>query len=203
MPSAAQFSNITEVAIETEKKYRLDQKQFAKLGKRLERIGAIFEGETFEENYLHRGGVLDGRDAVLRLRKTNEKTTLTYKESLKSTRDVKHKIEHETEVADVDAMEEIIRTLGYRLSVVYEKRRRTWHLGSVEIVLDELPFGLYMEIEGTPRMIAQTEKRLGIKNLSAEIRGYPRLTIKYGRMRKSVMESRFKNSDSRAKNGSR
>ena len=203
LPRAAQFTNITEVAIEIEKKYRLDEKQFTKIAKRLAQIGAIFEGETFEENYLHRGGVLDGRDAVLRLRKTDEKTTLTYKESLKSTRDVKHKIEHETEVADVDAMEEIIRTLGYRLSVVYEKRRRTWHLGNVEIVLDELPFGLYMEIEGTPRMISQTEKRLGIKNLVSEIRGYPRLTIKYGRMKKSVMEARFKNSDNLSKNSSR
>ena len=188
-----EFSNISQVAIETEKKYRLDSKRSAKIAKKLERLGATFEGETFEENYLHRGGVIDGRDAVLRLRKTDERNTLTYKESLPSSGDVKHKTEFETEVSDVDAMEEIIRTLGYRLSVVYEKRRRTWHLGSVEIVLDELPFGLYMEIEGTPRMIAQMEKRLGIKNLVSEMRGYPRLTIKYGRMKKSVMEARFAN----------
>ena len=180
------------MAIEIEKKFRLDLKQFAKIAKRLEQLGAIFEGETFEENYLHRGGVLDSRYAVLRLRKTDDKTTLTYKESLKINGDVKHKIEHETQVSDVDATEEIIRSLGYRLSIVYEKRRRTWHLGHVEIVLDELPFGLYMEIEGTPRNIAWAEKRLGIKNLVAEIRGYPRLTIKYGRMKKSVMEARFK-----------
>ena len=57
--------------------------------------------------------------AVLRLRKTDEKTTLTYKESISSERDVKNKLEFETEVADVDAMEEIIRMLGYRLSIVY------------------------------------------------------------------------------------
>jgi adenylate cyclase, class 2 len=181
------------VAIETEKKFRLDPKQFNKIAKRLERMGAVFESETFEQNYLHRGGVLDGRDAVLRLRKTDQKTTLTYKKSLASNGDVKHKIEHETEVSDVDAMEEIIRTLGYRLSIVYEKRRRTWHVNHVEIVLDELPFGLYMEIEGTPQSIARAEKSLGIKNLVAEMRGYPRLTLKYGRMRKGVMEARFGN----------
>jgi adenylate cyclase class 2 len=193
LPRDAQILYIFDVAIETEKKYRLDEKQFGKIAKRLKRLGAIYEGEAFEENYLHRGGVLDGRDAVLRLRKTDEKTTLTYKESLPSRGDVKHKTEFETEVADVDAMEEIIRTLGYRLSIVYEKRRRTWHLGTVEIVLDELPFGLFMEIEGTPRAIAQAEKNLKIKNLASEIRGYPKLTIKYGRMRKSVMEARFEN----------
>jgi adenylate cyclase class 2 len=181
------------VAIETEKKYRLDPKRSAKIAKRLERLGAAFKGETFEENYLHRGGVLDGRDAVLRLRKTDVRNTLTYKESLPSTGDVKHKTEFETEVSDVDAMEEIIRTLGYRLSVVYEKRRRTWHLDSVEVVLDELPFGLFMEIEGTRRAIASAEKKLNVKDLVAEARGYPRLTTKYGRMKKSVMEARFDN----------
>ena len=181
------------MAIETEKKYRLNEKQFTKIAKRLKKIGAIFEGETFEENYLHRGGVLDGRDAVLRLRKTDEKTTLTYKESLPSDGDVKHKTEFETEVSDVEAMEEIIRTLGYRLSVVYEKRRRTWQLGSVEVVLDELPFGLFMEIEGTKRAITHAERKLDIKNLVTENRGYPRLTAKHGRMRRSVMEARFEN----------
>jgi adenylate cyclase class 2 len=187
------------VAIETEKKYRLEPKQFAKLPARLEKIGAIFAGEVFEENYLHRGGVLDNRDAVLRLRKTGEKTTLTYKESLRSVGDVKHKTEHETVVSDVEETEHIIRMLGYRLSVVYEKKRRTWHLGSVEIVLDELPFGLYMEIEGTQRSIAITERRLGIKKLAPEIRGYPRLTVKYGRMKKGVMEARFKKANGNKK----
>lgn len=179
------------MAIETEKKFRLQPKQFKKIAKRLEKLGAVFRDETFEENYLHRGGVLDGRDAVLRLRKTDKRNTLTYKESLPSRGDVKHKTEFETEVSDVDATEEIIRTLGYRLSVVYEKRRRTWHLDNVEIVLDELPFGLYMEIEGTKRAIAIAERKLDIKDLIPENRGYPRLTIRYGRMRKSVMEARF------------
>jgi adenylate cyclase class 2 len=180
------------VAIETEKKFRLQPKQFTKIAKRLKKLGATFKDETFEENYLHRGGVLDGRDAVLRLRKTDDKNTLTYKESIRSTGAVKHKTEFETEVSDVEAMEEIIRTLGYRLSIVYEKRRRTWHLDNVEIVLDELPFGLYMEIEGTTRNISKAEKKLSIKNLIPENRGYPRLSIKYGRMKKSVMEARFK-----------
>ena len=96
-------------------------------------------------------------------------------------------------------MEEIIRKLGYRLSIVYEKRRQTWHLGNVEIVLDELPFGLYMEIEGTTRSIAVVEKKLGIKKLIPENRGYPRLTIKYGRMRKSVMEARFRKANGNKK----
>jgi adenylate cyclase class 2 len=180
------------VAIETEKKFRLDPKQLAKITARLSKIGAVFAEETFEENYPHRGGVLDARGAVLRLRKTGEKTLLTYKESLRSNSHIKQKIEFETEVADVDETEKIIGALGYRLSIVYEKKRKTFHLNDVEIVLDELPFGLYMEIEGTHKGIARAERRLGIKRLKPEIRGYPRLTLKYGKMRGSVMEARFK-----------
>jgi adenylate cyclase class 2 len=185
------------VAIETEKKFRLDPKQLAKIRTRLEKVGAVFSEETFEENYLHRGGVLDSRGAVLRLRKTKDKTLLTYKEGIRSNSHVKQKIEFETEVADVDETEKIIGALGYRLSVVYEKRRKTFHLDDVEIVLDELPFGLYMEIEGTHKAIAKAERRLGIKRLKPEIRGYPRLTLKYGKMRGSVMEARFKKSKTR------
>ena len=145
------------MAIETEKKFRLDSKQLAKIVTRLGKIGAVFAEETFEENYLHRGGVLDTRGAVLRLRKTENKTLLTYKEGIRVNSHVKQKIEFETEVADVDETEKIIGALGYRLSIVYEKHRKTFHLGDAEIVLDELPFGLFMEIEGTLEAIARAE----------------------------------------------
>ena len=185
------------MAIETEKKFRLDPKQLVKINSRLEKIGAVFAEETFEENYLHRGGVLDSRNAVLRLRKTKEKTLLTYKEGLRINSHVKEKIEFETEVADVDETEKIIGALGYRLSIIYEKKRKTFHLDDVEIVLDELPFGLFMEIEGTHKAIAKAERRLGIKRLKPEIRGYPRLTMKFGKMRGSVMEARFRKSRAR------
>ena len=160
----------------------------AKLGE----LGAEFRGDVFEENYLHRGGVLDGRNAILRLRKTGNTTLLTYKERLRyDDDDIKHKIEHETEVADVDATECIIEKLGYQLSVVYEKHRRTWHFGKVEVVLDELPFGYYMEIEGTIEDINDAEELLGIQDLEPEPRGYPRLTMKYGKTKGGVAVARF------------
>jgi adenylate cyclase class 2 len=180
------------MAIETEKKYRLNPQLLDEITRKLGELGATFAKECFEENYLHRGGLLDSRRAVLRLRKVGDRTLLTYKERIGNDLDVKHKMEFETEVSDVDAMEKIIEMLGYKLSVVYEKRRRTWHLGKVEVVLDELPFGLYMEIEGTLKNIAKAEKLLGIQKLESEIRGYPRLTAKYGTQRGAVFESRFK-----------
>jgi adenylate cyclase class 2 len=179
------------MAIETEKKYRLDKRRMVELTAKLGDLGAVFRGEDFEENYLHRGGVLDGRNAILRLRKTHGTTLLTYKERLRYDDDIKHRIEHETEVTDVDATESIIEKLGYQLSIVYEKHRRTWHLGKVEVVLDELPFGYYMEIEGTIEDIIEAEGILEIQDVEPEPRGYPRLTMKYGKTKNGVAVARF------------
>ncbi len=179
------------MAIEIEKKYRLDKRSLVELNVRLPELGAEFGGEVFEENYLHRGGSLEERGAVLRLRKIGEKTILTYKERVKNDSDIKHRIEHETLVEDVSAMESIIQALGYTLSVVYEKHRKTWHFRDVEIVLDELPFGIYMEIEGDVDAIEQAERALGIHGLEPEPRGYPRLAVKYGKIIDGVSESRF------------
>ncbi len=161
------------MAIEIEKKYRLDKKRLVELTTKLGELGAEFRSEVFEENYLHRGGVIDERGAVLRLRKIGDKTLLTYKERLRNDSDIKHRIEHETTVADVDAMERIIECLGYKLSVVYEKHRKTWHFHDVEVVLDELPFGLYMEIEGTVEAIVEAETLLQVQDLEPEPRGLP------------------------------
>jgi hypothetical protein len=54
-----------------------------------------------------------------------------------------------------------------------------------------------MEIEGTGRAIARAERRLGIKRLKPEMRGYSRLTQKHGKMKRGVMEARFRGSRAR------
>lgn len=179
------------MAIETEKKYRLGAKRLEEITEKLADLGATFVKEVFEVNYQHRGGEMDERGATLRLRKIGDFTVLTYKEKVRSDNGAKRKIEHETTVSDVEATEAIIERLGYRLTAVYEKRRKYWHLGDVEVVLDELPFGLYMEIEGTEDAIAKAEKKLGLKEIEHEPRGYPRLTVKYGKISDGVAEAKF------------
>ena len=180
------------MAVEIEKKHILDKKKIVELTAKLGDLNAKFSYETFEENYLHRGGLIDLRPAVLRLQKTQQRTTLTYKEKLGYDSAFKQQTEFETEVADVEAMENIIDRLGYKLALVYEKHRKSWHLGDVEVVLDELPFGYYMEIEGAKEDILKAEKLLGAEDLVPEARGYPRLTLKFGKENKAgVIESRF------------
>ena len=128
---------------------------------------------------------------MLRLRRLGTKAILTYKERFRSNKSIKRQREDETTVGDPDAMEDILDSLGLAPRLVYEKRRATWKLGAAEIVLDELPFGLFMEIEGAENEIKQIERQLAIKGLRAEHSTYPQLTQRHGKQVGSVIEARF------------
>lgn len=179
------------MAIEIEKKYRLTKKQREEVWRRLPQIGAKRKGEEFEVNTLYAGSALDVGRSVLRLRRVGKRGILTYKERFPSRSDIKHQREDETRVDDPDAMELILAALGFTPALVYEKRRETWALGKTEIVIDELPFGLFMEIEGTEESIRDIESKLAIKRLRTEAATYPQLTLKHGKDYGGVIEARF------------
>lgn len=179
------------MAIEIEKKYRLTSKQREEVLLRLPAIGAKRVGEEFEVNVLYWGEALDMERSVLRLRRVGSRGILTYKEKFPSDSDIKQQQEDETRVENPDAMESILDAMGFVPSLVYEKRRETWRLGKAEIVVDELPFGLFMEIEGEESEIRDIESKLAIKRLKAETATYPQLTRKHGTDYGGVIESRF------------
>lgn len=179
------------MAIEIEKKYKLTAAQRRKVLAKLKELGASFSHEDFEINELYGGGVLEKKMAVLRVRKIGGKTILTYKERLKNASAIKHQIEHETEVTDAGEIEKIIESLGFKKAVVYEKRRQIWKLNDTEILLDELPFGFYMEIEGSEKEIAGAEKLLEAEEFEAEHETYPRLALGFGKRNGEVVEARF------------
>ncbi|MEO6590552.1 MAG: class IV adenylate cyclase [Pyrinomonadaceae bacterium] len=179
------------MAIETEKKYRLTEDQFKQMPDELKEIGAEFCGEDFEENSIYTGGVLIEQNAILRIRKTQDKTILTYKKRIQNEFAVKQQIEYETEVADREAIEKIVESLDLLKKVVYEKRRKTWRFKNVEIVLDELPFGFFMEIEGKFMEIAEAEMYIGAEDFETEYETYPRLTAKLGKQNGDCIEARF------------
>lgn len=179
------------MSIEIEKKYRLTQKQRDEVLQRLPEIGAKRQGEEFEENTLYAGEALDLARSVLRLRRVGKRAILTYKERFPTRSDIKHQREDETAVANAEAMELILEALGFTPALVYEKRRETWTLDKTEIVIDELPFGLFMEIEGTEQDIRSVESKLAVKRLRAEQQTYPQLALQKGTERGGIVESRF------------
>lgn len=179
------------MANEIEKKYRLNEAQKAAVLESLKEIGAEFQGEDFEENILFSNDELIAGQAVLRLRRIGARTILTYKQKVKSDSAAKHHIEYETEVADFGEISSIFRSLNYRAVLVYEKLRRTWNFRDVEIVLDTLPFGEFMEIEGALSAIAEAEMFLGAEDFEAVPETYPNLTMKFGTKNGDLVEARF------------
>ena len=177
--------------IEVEKKYRLTKRQRDAVLKRLPEVGAELESEDFEENTLFAGEMLETGTSVLRLRRVSGKATLTYKKALPTLSSIKQRREEETMVQDPEAMEAILLALGFTPALVYEKRRQTWRLGKTEIVIDVLPFGLFMEIEGRVSDIRAVERKLGLKGLRTEHATYPQLTAKHGKVYDGLIEARF------------
>ncbi|HJP90803.1 MAG TPA: class IV adenylate cyclase [Pyrinomonadaceae bacterium] len=177
--------------IEVEKKFRLTKRQRDAVLKRLPDLGATLQHEEFEENTLYAGEALNSGTCVLRLRRVGGKATLTYKKRLPGASAIKQQREEETVIADPEAMEAILEALGFTPALVYEKRRQTWRLGNTEIVIDVLPFGLFMEIEGRINQIKAVERKLGLKGLRAEHATYPQLTQKHGKLYDGLIEARF------------
>lgn len=179
------------MAIELEKKYRLTDAQRDEVIAGLEEFGAEYHGEDDEENIICGGDALTAANSVVRIRKTARRTLLTFKQRMPGISDIKHQIEEETEIADGDSVIRILGHLGIEPVLVYEKRRRTWKFRDVEVVIDELPFGLYMEIEGPLTAIREAEMLLGADEYEAEIETYPRLTARLGTLKGDIIESRF------------
>lgn len=180
------------VSIEIEKKFRLTTEQRQQLPHRLRQIGATLRGEEFEENTLYRGLGLEPGSRILRLRRVGQRAILTFKERMSGATPIKHQREDETEIANPEAMVAILDGLGFTPALIYEKRRQTWLFADAEIVLDELPFGLFMEIEGSETEINEVERTLGMAALEVENLTYPQLTLKHGTANDGVIEARFR-----------
>lgn len=179
------------MGIEIEKKYRLTREERERVLKRLREVDAQFCSEEFEENTLYAGGIIDIKNCVLRLRRVGGTAILTYKERFPSSSAIKRQREDETQVGDADAMVAILNALGFRPSVIYEKRRATWRVANAELVIDELPFGLFMEIEGEEKAIIDTESLLGLSDIKVEMATYPQLAVLHGRSVGELKEARF------------
>lgn len=178
--------------IEIEKKYRLTRPQRRAIERRLRELGVTPREVELEENTIYGGGRLSLGGCALRLRRVNGRAILTFKQRFPTKSAIKHQHEEETEVANASAAHAIITALGFTPGLVYEKRRVRWDVGQVEVVIDELPFGLFMEIEASVKDIKRVEKMLAVENLPAVMETYPRLTARLGKMRKGVIEARFK-----------
>jgi len=179
------------MALEIEKKYRITAGDRERVKSTLNEFNAEYEGTDFEENTIYGGSKLNEIGGILRIRRMNGKAIFTFKKSVQDQTGAKTRIEHESEIGSPDDIAEILDELGFTKQLVYEKRRETWKFRSVEVVLDELPFGLFMEIEGSITAIREAEMLLDVEDLEVVQESYPRLTVQKGIKRDGVVEARF------------
>jgi adenylate cyclase class 2 len=125
-------------------------------------------------------GRLRRRGEILRLRRYGKEWKVTHKGRGSAGRH-KSREEMETHVEDGEQMEKIIEALGYRPSFRYEKFREEWSSGKGHVVVDETPIGNIAEIEGTPRWIDQTAKKLGIDKSGYSTKSYAELFAEWKR----------------------
>jgi adenylate cyclase class 2 len=119
---------------------------------------------THEMNTLYDlpGQVLRNRKELLRIRKYGKKWTITHKSGSKNAHH-SSRVERETQVENGNTLDAILRALGYSPSFRYEKFRSEWTDGKGNVVIDHTPIGDFCEIEGPPRWIDATAKKLGVR----------------------------------------
>jgi len=93
------------------------------------------------------GATLRAEGRVLRLRR-DTKVRLTYKSASNNEQGVLSREEIEFVVEDFEKAKRFLEALGYQKLVYYEKYRTTYALHETLIMLDELPYGNFVEIEG-------------------------------------------------------
>lgn len=120
-----------------------------KIAERLRLCGA----ELTRPRTLERNLRLDTEDQelaqsgrLLRIR-TDDKVSVTYKADARVEGGVIARTEIEFEADDARLVQKLFEALGYKKAVTYEKYRSRYQLGDVVVVLDEMPFGDFMEIE--------------------------------------------------------
>lgn len=137
---------------ETEAKFYV--RDLEKIALRLQDLGAhLIQTRVLEMNIRFDlpGARLRSEGRVLRLRRDTE-ARLTYKGASTNNQGVLSRTEIEFTVEDFDKAKGFLEALGYQRMIYYEKYRTTYALqppeGIIRIMLDELPYGNFVEIEG-------------------------------------------------------
>ena len=135
-----------------------------RMQRRVLALGAESKGRVFENNvrYEDENNTLIRKKSLLRLRR-DAKTILTFKSS-PPVAGTEFKVfnELEVEVSDFETMNRILQNLGLYPEQLYEKWRETLMLDQTGFYLDTMPYGTFLEIEGSEEDIRAYAAGLGL-----------------------------------------
>ncbi len=138
--------------------------------------GKLIAPRVFERNvrYDRPDLTMTETGIVLRLRE-DSRVRLTYKGPGMIDDGALTRTEIEVTVDSFERMDIILQQLGYIPYVTYEKYRTTYRLGEAEIVLDEMPYGNFVEIEAPTNVIHELIGQLHLVAAPRLITSYLRL----------------------------
>lgn len=133
---------------ETEAKFYIQD--LNRIKSQLEKLSAqLIQERVLETNIRFDlpGATLRAQGRVLRLRRDTD-VRLTYKGASTNEQGVLSREEIEFVVEDFEKARRFLEALGYQKLVYYEKYRTTYEWNKTHVMLDELPYGDFVEIEG-------------------------------------------------------
>lgn len=165
MPRGRRIHALRDRSIESELKFRVAGPQdHGKLRTLLRKRGAKLVERYKEENYRFNGPGKSTRSTTLRLRVLNggPRGVLTAKGPATFNGGVKSREETEVEVADAHATLDLLQQLGFRIGWSYPKERTMWRVDEVDVTLDVLEYGWFVELEGPEAALPDMARSLGL-----------------------------------------
>ncbi len=148
--------------LEIEVKFHLPQPEA--LARGITDLGATVHPRIFEVNlrFEDANHTLRADQKLLRLRQ-DDACRLTFKSRPKAM-DTECKVYRELEVtvSDFDTMRGILDAMGFHVVQTYEKWRQKFEWKDVELCMDTMPYGHFLEIEGAEADIKGVAAHLGL-----------------------------------------
>lgn len=168
------------VPLETELKLRI--RAVEPWFDRLEALGFRCAFPLQEEVSLlwDREAELQNRDCALRTRRYGTHCSLTWKGPRQRHATLKIRPELETLVEDGEALENILRALGYVPVLRMVKHRAVYRKEPLVVCLDRTSFGAFLEMEGPEADLSALRETLGLSEADVEPRSYPDLYRLHG-----------------------
>lgn len=163
------------MALEQEVKLPFDSLEAARhavttAGGRLVLSRRLLDDQLFDST----DGRLRASGTALRVRRDGSQGVITWKGPARPG-PVKSREELETTVGNADLLERLLAALGYEPRFRAQKYREDYSVEGATVVIDETPFGVFVEIEATPDEIAAVARRLGRSPADYRLESYPTL----------------------------
>ena len=150
--------------LEKDRQIKIKVNDFQKMKRFLMSKGAVFLGGWKEKTirFDTYDKILEKKDTYLRV-KTGNENVVTLKEPDNNNRKKFFESNNRMfQIDDIDRFCYIIKQVGFSKEYIMEKYRLAWSYKNIEFYIDELPFGIFIELKGEKEDINKMIKFLRV-----------------------------------------